>query len=323
MSRRLERLLKIDSLLRFSQRQISVSLAETLEVSERTIRDDLAFLRDRYDAPLEYRKNQGWHYTDDQWRLPTVSLSTGELFALTLGARMLESYSGSAFESELKSSIKRLSERLPENTWVDLQKLAEEQITFRSGAQMLNLEPQIWTQLLDSCRDRKKIWMRYYAASHNSESERIVDPYFLDIYRGTNPYLIAFCNNRQEIREFRVDRIRELRILPEIFEIDPNFDVKAYQNQKFQYQGGNQVVAIAIWFDAQTAPYIRERIWHSSQSITEHDDGSLTLHLKTAGLQDLKRWVLGYGKGAKVLEPTELIDLVKAEVKQIYQLYFE
>jgi predicted DNA-binding transcriptional regulator YafY len=105
MSRHLERLLQIDNLLRSDAPQTSISLAKALEVSDRTIRDDLAFLRDRYHAPLDYKKKTGWRYTDLAWRLPSISLSKGELFALTLGARMLEAYSGSAYEKELRSSI--------------------------------------------------------------------------------------------------------------------------------------------------------------------------------------------------------------------------
>jgi predicted DNA-binding transcriptional regulator YafY len=94
MARVLERLLQIDSLLRTAQRQTTATIAEALEVSERTIRSDLAFLRDRFNAPLEYSPKQGHHYTDPEWRLPSISLSQGELFALTLGARMLEAYAG-------------------------------------------------------------------------------------------------------------------------------------------------------------------------------------------------------------------------------------
>ena len=105
VSRHLERLLKIDSLLRSGIRQTQKSLSEATEVSDRTIRSDLDFLRDRYNAPLEYQKNKGWYYTDHTWRLPSISLSQGELFALTLGARMLESYSGSAYVNELRSAI--------------------------------------------------------------------------------------------------------------------------------------------------------------------------------------------------------------------------
>lgn len=91
MPRRLERLLQIDALLRTGQRQTAVSLAKDLEVSERKVRSDLAFLRDRFHAPLEFNRKQGHHYTDPEWRLPSIPLTKGELFALTLGARMLES----------------------------------------------------------------------------------------------------------------------------------------------------------------------------------------------------------------------------------------
>jgi predicted DNA-binding transcriptional regulator YafY len=51
MSRHLERLLQLDQLLRSAQRHTAESLASALEVSERTVRSDIAFLRDRYHAP--------------------------------------------------------------------------------------------------------------------------------------------------------------------------------------------------------------------------------------------------------------------------------
>lgn len=92
MSRVLERLLQIDQLLRTAPRQTAVTIAEALEVSERTVRNDLAFLRDRFSAPLNFNRQKGIHYTDPDWRLPSISLSQGELFALTLGARMLQAY---------------------------------------------------------------------------------------------------------------------------------------------------------------------------------------------------------------------------------------
>ncbi|MCW6038676.1 transcriptional regulator [Spirulina subsalsa FACHB-351] len=320
MSRHLERLLELDNLIRSSQRPTSQTLADCLEVSDRTIRNDLAFLRDRLSAPIKYTKPQGWHYTDPHWRLPSIALSHGELFALILGARMLEAYAGSAYEPELRSSIQHLSERLPEQTWINLQQLADERIIFRSGAET-NLNPEIWAQLIEACHKSQKVWLRYYAATRNQESERIIDPYLLHVYRGTNPYVIGFCNKRQDIRWFRIDRIQDIRLLDQTFERDPNFDPKTYLEKIFQHEVGGHPVPIAIWFDAATAPFIRERRWHVTQEITEHPDGSLTLHLVASGLNDLKRWVLGYGKGAKVKEPPELVALVKAELEGMMQHY--
>lgn len=321
MSRHLERLLQIDSYIRSRERQTSVSLAEALEVSDRTIRNDLNFLRDRFYAPLEYSKTQGWYYTDNKWRLPSISLSKGELFALTLGARMLSAYAGSGYEEELRSSIERLSERLPENTWIDLQQLADESIVFRSGAEMMNLDPQVWKSLLESCRTRNSVWMRYYVASRNEESERVIDPYLLHIYRATNPYLIGFCHKRQDYRWFRIDRIKEIKVLDDTFTRSPDFDKETYLNKIFQSEVGGQPVPVKIKFTASTAPFIRERRWHCTQTIEEHQDGSLTLHLLTSGFNDLKRWILGYGAGAVALEPPELVDLVRQEIKTMSTYY--
>jgi predicted DNA-binding transcriptional regulator YafY len=314
MSRHIERLLNLDALLRSGQRHTAQRLAEQLEVSERTIRSDIDFLRDRFQAPIEFSRVKGFYYTDPEWRLPTISLTKGELFALTLGARMLEAYAGSAYATELRSAIARLGERLPEQTWVDLQQIADERILFRSGAE-INLDPDVWHKLEDACQTHKTVQMTYYTASRDAVSERKLDPYVLHIYRGTNPYVIGYCHRRQEMRWFRVDRIKAIQVLEETFVPDPTFDAKDHLEMIFQHEAGGIPLPVAIWFDAPTAPYIRERRWHPTQEIQEHGDGSLTLHMMVRGMNDLKRWVLGYGKGAIVREPLELVELVQAEVE--------
>jgi predicted DNA-binding transcriptional regulator YafY len=320
MSRHLERLLRIDVLLRNSERQTASNIATDLEVSERTVRADIEFLRSRYFAPIQWTKAKGYQYTDQDWRLPTIPLTQGELFALTLGARMLETYSGSAYAQDLQSAISRLGERLPEQTWVDLQQLADERIIFRGGGG-IDLAPEIWHGLEDACRNLKSVQMTYYTASSNSTSDRQFDPYLLHIYRGTNPYVIGFCHKRQGIRWFRVDRIRALQVLSESFVRDPNFDAKAHLEQIFQAEVGGEAIEVAIWFDAVTAPYVRERRWHPSQTLTEHPDGAMTLRMTVRGINDLKRWIMGYGRGAKVLQPKALIDLIRQELGGMVEHY--
>lgn len=322
MSRHLERLLQLDTLLRQGQRSTATSLAAALEVSERTVRNDLSFLRDRLHAPLACNRRRGYHYADPHWRLPSIALSKGELFALTLGARMLEAYAGSAYAPDLRSAISRLAERLPEETWVDLQQLTDERILFRSGA-TIDLDPGIWHGLEDACRTQKTVHITYYTASRDAVSERRLDPYLLHIYRGSNPYVIGYCHQRQEIRWFRVDRIRQLTVLPDTFAPDPTFDAKDHLEMIFQHEAGGVPVPVAIWFDPPTAPFIRERRWHATQELQEHTDGSVTLHMLVRGLNDVKRWVLGYGKGAIVKAPPELINLMRQEVAIMQSNYEE
>lgn len=318
MSRQLERLLAIDELIRKPTRQTAVSLAEALEVSERTIRDDLNFLRDRYGAPLDNDRKQGYYYTDANWRLPSIPLTQGELFALTLGARMLSAYSVSAYREHLESAIEQLAKRLPEPTWIDLQQLTDDSVMFRMGAE-LDLDPEVWQTLEQACQDKQRVWLRY-ATPGKPISEREVDPYVLHFSR-SNPYMTGWCHKRQEPRWFRVDRIQSIKLLDTRFEIDPTFDREAHFASAFQHEVGGVPQAMVIWFDPPTAPYIRERRWHPTQQIEEHPDGSLTLRFVVRGLNEVKRWVLFYGQGAKVLGPPQLSKMVRDEIEGMQAQY--
>ena len=67
-----------------------------------------------------------------------------------------------------------------------------------------------------------------------------------------------------------------------------------------------------IWFDNYQARYIRARQWHPTQTIDEHDDGTLTLRFRSGALAEVRRWVMSYGSHAEVLAPAEL----RAEVNE-------
>jgi predicted DNA-binding transcriptional regulator YafY len=321
MSRHLERLLELDRLIRSSERHTANTLAAALEVSERTVRSDLDFMRDRYKAPIDHNRQKGFYYSDLTWRLDSIPLTKGELFALTLGAKILQSYTGSTYADELKSAIEQLSRRIPEQTWVDLQGLASDRVMFREGAE-LDLNPEIWHKLEVACQQKCSIQMSYYTAGRNAHSERQFDPYVLHFSR-SNPYVTGFCHLRQETRWFRVDRIQSIELLDRTFEIDATFDAKEHFEMAFQHEVGGIPTQISIWFDVRSAPFIRERRWHPTQQIDEHPDGDLTLHFVARGLNEVKRWILFYGKGAKAIAPPELVALVREEVTALYQNYGE
>jgi predicted DNA-binding transcriptional regulator YafY len=321
MSRHLERLLEIDSMIRERTRFTTQQMAERLEVSDRTIRNDLAFLRDRFNAPLAFCSVKGHHYTDSEWRLPSINLSMRELSAIMLGAKMLESYTGSAYVDDLNSAILRLSERIPDKIRINREEVGEQRIIFTGGAET-HLDTEICHSLVKAVNQTVRVKIEYYTASRDQVSQRIIDPYVLRIDRGTNYYMIGFCHNRQDMRYFRVDRIKKLKLLNSSFIRDKTFNVQEYLGKTFQIEvGTGEAKLVKIWFSRSTSPYIIERRWHKTQKVEEHTDGSITLEMEVAGLNDLKRWVLGYGGGAVVKEPPELVDLVKSEVEQLMKNY--
>ena len=130
----IERLLQLDELLRTKQKHTQASLAQALEVSDRTIRNYLDLMRDRFYAPIENNRQQGYYYTDSDWQLPNISLSQGELFALTLGARMLEAYGLGAYIIVVEAGIARLAHGLREECGYVVQCLVVGLVVWGAGA---------------------------------------------------------------------------------------------------------------------------------------------------------------------------------------------
>ena len=53
------------------------------------------------------------------------------------------------------------------------------------------------------------------------------------------------------------------------------------------------------------------------QQLKNLKDGGLELSLKLSHLIDFRKWILGWGGEAKVLEPPELVEMVKTEAQAI------
>jgi predicted DNA-binding transcriptional regulator YafY len=74
---------------------------------------------------------------------------------------------------------------------------------------------------------------------------------------------------------------------------------------------------VKIRFSAAQAPYIRERTWHPGQKIEPEGDGSIILTLHVADLDEVKRWLIGFGAEAAVLTPEELQMEIVDECRRI------
>ncbi len=78
------RMMVIDQALRANRWPNSTTLARELEVTIRTVRRDVAYLRNQLRAPIRFdpRRN-GYHYTEPTYRLPLFQLTEGELIRST------------------------------------------------------------------------------------------------------------------------------------------------------------------------------------------------------------------------------------------------
>ncbi len=318
------RIFYIDKKIKAGQYPNCRQLAQELEVHRRTIMRDIGLMKYSLGAPLEYDpKKRGYYYTEADYSLGLLKLTEGELLALCLGHNLLAKCKGTPYAKPVADAFNKICCYLQDTVDIYFGHLAD-MIAF-------DLEPfrgeekQVaahFAAIGEAINQKVSIKISYYSIAKDSCRERLVDPYQLRYFQGAW-YLVGFCHLRREVRIFALDRIRKLHQATTSFKFPSDFSPEKYFRDAFQLFKGREIHRIKIWFSPGQARYIREKTWHPTQEISENPDGSLVLSIQTSGLYQVKRWVLGFGSQAKVLEPPELVSAVAQELAEASQLYIK
>ena len=320
MSVRLERMIAMDAAIRANTYPSVRTFIDRFEISERTVRLDLAFMRERLNAPLDHdRSRGGYYYTDPTWALPTMFATEGELLAFFLSVELTRRYLGTTFEAPLRKAAAVLALSLPDKVQLDMSLLAQH-YTFQPGA-TASADPALLVALSEAIHERWPVEMTYFTAGRGERNQRVIEPYQLYNVRG-EWQVIAFDHLRGQFRHFAVSRIEAWKLLKaKRFIRDPDFSSASYLAQGFLAEHGDTPVDVVIWFDEYQARYMRGKQWHPSQRIEEHADGSLTLSFHTGALGEVRRWAMAFGNHAEVKAPASLRDDVAAEAAAMVRRY--
>ena len=295
------------------------TLAEACEVSEKTIQRDINYLRDEHLAPIDYDPmKKSYYYTEDSFSLPAITINESDLFAIAIAEKALKGHEGTPIYEKLKSVFAKIGQFLPEKvsmepSWID------SRISVDPGRHT-NIDPDIWTAVTRALQSNKSLEITYKKPSALEAKCRKVDPYHVVSYQG-DWYLIAYCHYRDEVRTFSVSRIQELKILDDTFNIPQDFDYQEAWQKCFGIFRGDKDYDVVIKFSTESAPYVKEREWHTTQILEEQDDGTVVLKLITNHLDEIKRWVFCWGSEAEVLEPKELRSAIRNELKKMLSQY--
>lgn len=294
----------------------SEQLAKLCEVNARTIKRDVKALRDDFGAPVEYsRERNGYYYTHD-FNLTSLPLTEGELLAVCMTRSLVGNFNNTHFAPAIKRALFKLQLMLPETVQSGLDDDGPSISFLLDPAPPDRPETCIYfNDLLRAIDEHRQVRLTYYSMGNDEVTTRVIDPYHIFFRRGMW-YLYAWCNLRNGIRDFALWRIRGVSLLSTTFSPPDLNEIRAQLAQRFSLIQ-DVLIEVAIWFDPDFARRIRERVWHTSQRIDDHPDGSCTLYMTVEGLKSVKRWVLGFGHHAKPLAPSELVDAVGKEALAI------
>lgn len=218
--RRADRLFQIILILSRRRFATAKDLAESLEVSPRTVYRDVQDLS-LSGVPILGEAGVGYQL-DPSYRLPPLMFKAEEVEALVVGMRMVEAWGDSELRSSARSILEKVSAVLPDAERDQLASTALFSLSFGAGER----SSRNLTELRHAINEQASLRLSYVSEAGES-TRRTVRPLGLYFW-GRTWTLAAYCELREDFRNFRTDRIETLERTGEHFELVPPCTLRDY-----------------------------------------------------------------------------------------------
>lgn len=313
---RADRLLSILLLLQAHGRLSARSLAERLEVSERTVHRDMESLA-MAGVPVwaQTGRNGGWSLSDD-YRTDLTGLTETELRSLVV-ASAPGVLSGLGLGAAFDRAVTKVLATLPE--------ARRETATAARG--YLHVDPSGWRRtedaapwlptLDDALRRGRRVTIEYERAYDRTVVERTVDPVGL-VAKGSSWYFVAAVDGAA--RTYRASRIRRVDLLDEPSARPADLDLATYWTAARE---SFQAALPAIDWEMRCSPRVIDRIrlgWRFARLLDEDPpdaDGWVTGRFRADSREVAVECALGLGAEADVLGPADIAEAVVAGARAV------
>jgi len=255
-----ERVYQIDNLLHERRSITFQELLSRLEVSPATLKRDLAYMRDRLNAPIIFDKDLSGYRLDAQgvgaqYELPGLWFTSEEIYALLTMQHLLSNLdTGGLLGPHIKPLLSRLTVLL--GTADDAVDQVQKRIKVESmGARQVHLE--LFQVVASALVRRKRLIIEYHSRGSDETSTRELSPQRLMHYRG-NWYLDAWCHTKNAMRNFAVDAIKKAEITEQVADDIPETQLNEVLATGYGIFSGKDVEWATLHFTAERARWVAD-----------------------------------------------------------------
>ena len=302
------RLLRLLSLLQTPRDWTGSKLAQRLEVSPRTIRNDVERLRALGYPVHATRGSVGGYRLEAGTSMPPLLLEDDEAVAVAIGLRTATAGAVTGIEETSLRALAKLEQVLPPRLRHQVSTLQRVTVHVRRRP-VTTIDPTMLTELARLAREH--FTLRFdYSDRRQTASQRRVEPYRI-VNSGQRWYLVAWDLDREDWRTFRVDRIREgmspgPRFTPREL---TGAEVEALMSRGVPVEARRHQARVLVHAPATD---LAERFGPWLGTITAVDDTSCILQTGADNLEMMAGYLGLLGADFSVSEPPELVSTVKA-----------
>lgn len=319
---RTERFYKIDQLLKDSKLVTFAQFQEALNVSPATLKRDLEYMRERFNAPIEYvRSSRGYRFGEPRagprYELPGLWFNAAEIYALLTTLQLLGNLQPGELGAEAGSLVERLRAILGsgDHTWQEVEKrIRIFQPERRAG------DTAWFSVIAAALLKRSRLFIRHYNRNEDRITEREVSPQRLVHYRD-NWYLDAYCHLREDLRSFSVDAIQLAELRDGKAREIPKGQLDEHLGSGYGIFAGRKIEWARLRFTARAARWVSAQRWHPDERHHIEGDGSYILEVPYSDDRELVMEILKHGPDVEVLVPASLRERVAGSHKEAARRY--
>src|SRR5262245_12346972 len=189
-------------------------IAAHFEISLRTVYRDVAALSEA-GVPVVAEAGVGYSLLKN-YSMPPVMFTPEEASALFLGGELVDHLTDPSLQAPMRSALLKIRSVLPHAQQDHLDRLKQTTALFISPPQTKTTSQAVLTQIQNALAQRRVLALDYCASGREQATRREAEPLGL-VYYSDHWHLVAYCRLRQDVRDFRTDRIARLALREETF----------------------------------------------------------------------------------------------------------
>jgi len=296
-------------------------LAEECDVDRRTIHRDLNAVQEAgYTLTSEWQEGKKvYSFLSKSRNIPSITFTLNQLLSLYLLRSLGVHLAGTPFQPEIDELFRTITSVLPERYAAHLERIARVSLPLLHGARDYSSTSEFIVGLQRALLHQYRVRLLYAKKGKGDPEPYEVDPYTLVFHKG-GIYFLGLAHNRAGMRLFALERIRGIEVTRQRFEIPEEYQPETYFSSAFGLVSDTPM-QVRVRFSPDVAHTIKDRIWRPGQQLKSDNEGRLTIEFVAAGSMELVSWILSYGMHAEVLDPPELRQEVKRQIREMRQHY--
>jgi len=328
-------------------------IADRFNISIRTVYRDIQTLTEA-GVPIGSEAGVGY-YLIDGYRLPPVMFTKEEVTAFLTAEKLIEKFTDNSIDLNFKSGMMKIQAIL-RNTEKEMLESIEENIeVLRQKPRLENPGNTNGIQILiESISEKKSLNIRYHSFYSNEIKDRNIEPIGI-FFSGNYWHTIAFCELRQDYRDFRLDRILNITKTDRIFKNEHNYwhtiafcelrqdyrdfrldrilsitktdktfkkkhpSIKTYLGKITKEQN---LVTIIISIDKEVARFLTEQKYYNGFVNEQSIGDKVQMTFLTSSIEYFVRWFLMFADKADIVSPDSLKTMLSKKLSEIKKRNF-